>query len=158
MDEPSTDGLLADKLDGLFRRVTRKDGKTYTYDDVASAIQASGTTISASYIWQLRKGEKDNPTYKHLRALADFFGVPVRYFFEDDTEERINQKLDELRAERERLRQLRGADDVQLVALRASEMDPNTRAVFAEMMTAVVRDRARRADAAGAEPDDPTAR
>jgi transcriptional regulator with XRE-family HTH domain len=39
--------------------------------------------ISPTYVWQLRTGRRDNPTKKHLSALAAFFGVSPMYFFED---------------------------------------------------------------------------
>lgn len=41
--------------------------------------------VSATYLWQLRTGVKDNPTLRHLLALARFFGVPLTYFAPDDT-------------------------------------------------------------------------
>ena len=34
-------------------------------------------------LWQLRTGRRDNPTYKHLSALARFFGVSPMYFFDE---------------------------------------------------------------------------
>jgi transcriptional regulator with XRE-family HTH domain len=32
-------------------------------------------------VWQLKTGRRDNPTYRHLIALARFFGVSPAYFF-----------------------------------------------------------------------------
>ena len=32
----------------------------------------------------VRTGQRDNPTMKHLIAIARFFGVPPTYFFPDD--------------------------------------------------------------------------
>jgi transcriptional regulator with XRE-family HTH domain len=51
--------------------------------EVAEAInQAAGKNIiSTVYIWQLRTGQRDNPTMRHLSALAAFFGVSPAYFF-----------------------------------------------------------------------------
>jgi hypothetical protein len=40
-------------------------------------------TDPATYLRQLRKGLRDNPTKRHLEALADFFGVAPIYFFDD---------------------------------------------------------------------------
>jgi transcriptional regulator with XRE-family HTH domain len=139
MDEPGALGgtTFADKLDGLFRRVLRPDGKSYSYDDVASAIQAAGTTISGSYIWQLRKGEKDNPTIKHVKALAEFFGVEPVYFFDDAATERITAQLDQLRAEQQRLQTLKTDDEAQLVAMRASELAPSGRALLMNLLDVV---------------------
>jgi ESX-1-secreted protein regulator len=78
-------GLLADRLDRLFRTVHPKDRGPYTHAEVAEAINAAAgdAVISATYVWQLRTGRRDNPTKKHLSALAAFFGVSPMYFFED---------------------------------------------------------------------------
>lgn len=45
--------------------------------------------VSAAYIWQLRKGVRDNPTERHLEALADFLGVPPPCFFDEDDARQI---------------------------------------------------------------------
>ena len=77
---------FAQRLEHLFRTVHPKDRKPYTNVEVAEAInQAAGDqVISQAYVWQLRKGKKDNPTRKHIAALAAFFGVSPMYFFDDD--------------------------------------------------------------------------
>jgi|SRR5579863_9463227 len=77
--------LLADRLDRLFRTVHPKDRGPYTHAEVAGAINtaAGDSVISATYLWQLRTGRRDNPTRKHLSALAAFFGVSPMYFFDD---------------------------------------------------------------------------
>ena len=76
---------LAEKIDHLFTVVHPRQGK-YTHEQVATAIEeAGGPTISATYLWQLRKGLRDNPTKRHLEALSSFFGVPPSYFFDEDT-------------------------------------------------------------------------
>jgi transcriptional regulator with XRE-family HTH domain len=80
-------GLLADRLDHLFRTVHPKDRGPYTPAEVAEAINkaAGEKVISSTYVWQLRTGRRGNPTQRHLSALAAFFGVSPMYFF-DDTE------------------------------------------------------------------------
>ena len=109
---------LAEKLDHLFRTVHPGDRGEYTYQEVANALQEQGgPTISATYVWQLRRGDRDNPTKRHLEALASFFGVPVSYFF-DDTADRIEAEL-------ELLAVLRDAG-VRNIALRASELPPDS--------------------------------
>jgi transcriptional regulator with XRE-family HTH domain len=79
--------LLADRLDRSFRTVHPRDRGPYTPAEVADAINkaAGQKVISSTYVWQLRTGRRDNPTHKHLSALAAFFGVSPMYFF-DDTE------------------------------------------------------------------------
>lgn len=81
---PSTPTSLATKIDRLFR-TTHLPGSTteYTYEQVAAAIAArGGPTISASYLYLLRRGLRDNPTKRHLEALASFFNVPASYFLD----------------------------------------------------------------------------
>src|SRR5690242_13076951 len=81
---------LAAKLDRLFRSIHPRGRGEYTFEEVADAVRrAGGPTISATYVWQLRKGLRDNPTKKHLEALADFFGVSPVYFFDDAAAARI---------------------------------------------------------------------
>lgn len=100
--EPAGRGTLAERLNELFRRMHPLGRPEYSSEEVAEGIRKrGGPTISATYIWQLRKGLKDNPTKKHLEALADFFGIPPSYFFDDATAKRIEQELDLLMALRD---------------------------------------------------------
>src|ERR671939_1124438 len=104
---------LAEKLERLFKTVRPRDGGEFTFEEVAEGIRRrGGPTISATYVWQLRKGLRDNPTKKHLEALADFFGVSPAYFFDDEAAARIDAELELLAALREA--------PVRQVALRAS--------------------------------------
>jgi transcriptional regulator with XRE-family HTH domain len=79
-------GPLADRLDHLFRTVHPKDRGPYTPGEVAAAVndRAGEHVISSTYVWQLRTGRRDNPTQRHLSALATFFGVSPLYFFDDE--------------------------------------------------------------------------
>lgn len=75
---------LPDRLDHLFRAKHPEDRGPYTPAEVAAAINkaAGERMISSTYVWQLRTGRRDNPTQKHLSALAAFFGVSPMYFFD----------------------------------------------------------------------------
>src|SRR5438045_6041845 len=104
---------LAAKIDRLFAAVHPRARGEYSHEEVAEAIRGrGGPTISATYVWQLRKGIRDNPTKKHLEALADFFGVAPAYFFDDAAAERIDAELNLLVAIRDA--------QVRQLALRAS--------------------------------------
>jgi ESX-1-secreted protein regulator len=142
MVERATDGrCLADKLNNLFAHYTPRDGQEYSNEQVATAISARGDVkISQSYIWQLRKSKKDNPTYKHLQALAGFFGVPVSYFFDDEVTDRVDQQLEKLRSEQVRLNEIAGSSDVQLMAMRAGELSPQRRRLVMELLNVVYRE------------------
>jgi transcriptional regulator with XRE-family HTH domain len=82
-DRTRDHGSLADRLDLLFRSITKDDGSEYSLREVADAINASGGMISHAQIGFLRTGAKDNPNLRHLRSLADFFGVSVGYLAGD---------------------------------------------------------------------------
>ena len=104
---------LAAKLQHLFATVKPAGRGEYSNHEVATAIEAGGgPTISATYIWQLRKGLRSNPTLNHLEALAGFFGVPVAYFLDEEITDRIDEELEVIAA-------LRDAG-IRSVALRAA--------------------------------------
>jgi transcriptional regulator with XRE-family HTH domain len=116
---------LADKIDRLFRTVRPAGRGEYSFEEVASTIRdRGGPTISASYVWQLRRGLKDNPTKKHLEALADFFGVPPSYFFDDEAAARVDAQLELLAAFRD--------TSVRRMALRAAGLSPESLGAVAE--------------------------
>lgn len=128
--EPAGRRTLAEKLDHLFRSVHPGGRGEYSFDEVARALRArGGPTISATYLWQLRKGLRDNPTKKHLEALANFFGVPPAYFFDDAVAARIAAELDLLAA-------LRDAS-VRQIALRAAGLSSESLGAIAEMVERV---------------------
>jgi transcriptional regulator with XRE-family HTH domain len=117
---------LADKLNHLFATVHPAQGE-YTHEQVATAIeQAGGPTISATYVWQLRRGLRDNPTKHHMEALARFFGVPPAYFFDDEVAARIDEQLDLLAAFRD--------PQVRELTLRASGLSPETLKTVIDMV------------------------
>lgn len=128
--EPPRRQTLAQKIDHLFRTIHPRGQDEYTYEAVAEAIQArGGPTISATYLWQLRKGLRDNPTKKHLEALATFFGVSPAYFFDDEAAARIDSELELLVA-------LRDAP-VRQIALRAFGLSPESLSTIASMIERV---------------------
>ena len=77
----------------------------------------------------LRKGLRDNPTKKHLEALAEFFGVSPVYFFDDAAAARIDAELELLAA-------LRDAG-VRQLALRAHGLSPASLTTLAHMIERV---------------------
>ena len=105
------------RLDHLFRTVHPAGRGEYSYREVARAIEDDhGTSISASYLNQLRTGVKDNPTKRHIEALAAFFGVPPSYFFDAGDAARIDKELDLLAALRD--------SGVRQIAMRAAGLPP----------------------------------
>ncbi|MFE9373215.1 helix-turn-helix domain-containing protein [Streptomyces sp. NPDC006711] len=129
---------LADKLNRLFESIRPPDGHEYSNEQVADGISRQGlTTISQSYVWQLRKGKKTNPTISHLRALADFFGVPVAYFFDDGAAGEVEGKLKALEAQQARMKEAMGGGDVKLMAMRAGELSPERRKQVMDLLDVV---------------------
>lgn len=110
-DQRASTASFADRLDRLFRAVHPRGRGEYSYEEVASAIRGTGVTISHTYLWQLRKGARDNPTKRHMEALAHFFGVPASYFLDEDTST-VDDQLELLVALRD--------NSVRSVALRAA--------------------------------------
>lgn len=130
MPENAAEGTLGAKVNHLFRTVRPRNGGEFTFEEVADAIRAKGgPTISATYLWQLRKGLRDNPTKRHLEALAGFFGVPPAYFFDDAETERIDAELALLDALRD--------TPVRQIALRASGLSAKSLEAIAEMVDRV---------------------
>ena len=139
---PSGRSSLAEKIDTLFQVVRRPSHEQFSNEEVArSCRDATGESFSAVYLWQLRSGRRDNPTKRHLEALAQFFQVPVAYFFDDDQGQAIAEELALLGA-------LRDAG-VRSVALRAVNLSPEGVGTISDMIDVI----ARRERAAGVSPD-----
>ncbi|AUG75146.1 XRE family transcriptional regulator [Kitasatospora sp. MMS16-BH015] len=125
-------GSLAARIERLFQIVRRPNGDAYSNEEVARACrEASGESFSTTYLWQLRTGRRDNPTKRHLEALAQYFEVPPAYFFEDGPADRIAEELTLLGA-------LRDAG-VREVALRAVTLSPDGLGTITDMIEAIAR-------------------
>ncbi|MGI5467484.1 helix-turn-helix domain-containing protein [Streptomyces sp. CA-132043] len=95
---------VAQKLDHLLklRAELRENGKS-SYKALAAEIAAqSGESFSGAYLWQLHRGERTNPTLRHLQALAAYFDVPVSYFTDDDVTRKVLDEEDLARRELDR--------------------------------------------------------
>ena len=129
--EPEPTSLAA-KIDKLFQVVRKPNREQYSHDEVARACRAAtGESFSTTYLWQLRTGRRDNPTKRHLEALAQFFQVSPAYFFDDEQSARIAEELELLGA-------LRDAG-VRNVALRAVTLSPAGLDTISDMIDAIAR-------------------
>ncbi|MBP2476724.1 transcriptional regulator with XRE-family HTH domain [Crossiella equi] len=136
-------GALAARIDHLFQVIRRPNGEQHSHEEVAKACREStGETFSATYLWQLRTGRRDNPTKRHLEALAAFFQVPPAYFFDDEQGEAIARELELLGALRN--------SAVRDVALRAVNLSEEGLGTVTDIIDAIQRREAQR-DAGGAE-------
>jgi transcriptional regulator with XRE-family HTH domain len=143
---------LAARLDYLFDtiRPTREElgesdepGRRYTNKEIADKINAeaaaTGVTISAAYIGELRRGVAGDPRTSHVRALARAFGVSSGYFVDDAAARRIRGQISLLSD----LRRM----DVKQVALRQVLADTGLSATDTQLVEQMV-DRLRRVAAA----------
>jgi transcriptional regulator with XRE-family HTH domain len=108
-------GVIAQRLEHLFATVYPKQlGRPYTLREAAEKINADAgeNVISVAYISQLRNGEKREPAFSKLAALAKLFGVSVDYFTDDEAARRVDEQLDLVVALRDQ--------QVEHVALRAA--------------------------------------
>jgi transcriptional regulator with XRE-family HTH domain len=128
-DVPRPNNLLASRLDLLFRTVHPAGHGPYTPAEAAAAMNASegAETISATYLWQLKTGRRDNPTYKHLIALARFFGVSPTFFFPDSETGRGDVPAEVKLALQD--------DSIRQIALRAAGLSERSLAVIADMVS-----------------------
>ncbi|GAA3991496.1 helix-turn-helix domain-containing protein [Allokutzneria multivorans] len=135
--ESTADGVLAEKIDHLFRVVRRPNGDQHSHEEVAKACrEATGESFSATYLWQLRTGRRDNPTKRHLEALAEFFQVPPAYFFDDERGAEIARELDLLGALRN--------SEVRRMALRAVNLSEEGLGTVNDIIDAIERREAQR--------------
>ncbi len=118
---------LADKINRLFEVMHPRGRGPLSNEEVAAEITAGGgATISASYLWLLRTGRRDNPTASHLEALARYFGVTAAYFFDEEVAGDIEKELDLLKAMRDA--------GVKHLALRASGLTPDVLSAITVML------------------------
>ena len=72
-------GTLAQRLQYLFRtRLHPDEYREYTVDEVAATFRTPGARAN---IYNILSGKNDNPRRYTLIALAEFFRVPVGFFF-----------------------------------------------------------------------------
>ena len=129
-DPPPPAATFAEKLDHLFRQVKSPNGDEFTYDEVVTGIRdrggPEGSSISTSYLWQLRRGTRTNPTLRHMESIAGFFGVSPAYFLDDEAFRRIEEQLQTIAMLRDQ--------SVHQVAARAAGLSPNSLQAIAEMI------------------------
>jgi transcriptional regulator with XRE-family HTH domain len=125
MAEDSPKGsVIAERLNRLFATVHPAGRGPYTLREVADAVNAEAgeNVISASYLSQLRTGQRGEPSLSRLAAVAKFFGVDAGYFTDTATAEETDRQLDVLAAMRDA--------GVHSVALRAAGLSEESLAAI----------------------------
>lgn len=120
-------GLIASRMEALFASVRGSDGGPHPADVAAAINGAAGDhVISATYLWQLRTGRRDNPTYKHLVALARYFGVSPAFFFDEAEAARGAIPPEAALAMR--------FDEIQQIAIEAAGLSPRSRQAIRDLI------------------------
>lgn len=125
-DDPAAPAAtLAEKINRLFDKLQGEHGPR-SNEEVADTISRAGTKISASYLWLLRTGRRDNPGKHHLEAIADYFQVPPAYFFNSSVVDQIDAELELMSAMRKA--------GVRELALRAADLSTDSLRALAVMV------------------------
>lgn len=122
---------IAERLNHLFAAVRPPGGdREYQGKEVIAAIRAAGGEMSESYLSELRRGIKPNPTIRHLDALAQFFGIRPGYFTDDLVAEEVEAELE--------LRIAMRTSNVKDLALRVAGLDPIERAAMNRILAQII--------------------
>lgn len=92
---------LAERLNFLFDYVPNPDGGRYSNTEVATGLQANGVPTTPTYMSQLRSGTRDNPSATIVAGLADLFGIPLTYFFDEQVASDTQNELATMTAMRD---------------------------------------------------------
>lgn len=92
--EDGDKGIIAERLDKLFTTMT-PEGRPYSLREAAEGInkQAGRDVVTFQYLSHLRSGQKKNPSYEKLQAIANWFGVNVEYFSSDEVARRTDEEI-----------------------------------------------------------------
>jgi transcriptional regulator with XRE-family HTH domain len=122
---------LAQKLDDLVQTVHEPGRGPYSTREIAEAInrQQGAQVISHSTVANLLSGKQTNPTKAVLELLAEYFRVPMAYFFDDTMAAKLKAELELVAA-------LRDAG-VRDVALRVAGLDDDARRAVITMIDAL---------------------
>jgi len=119
---PDRSSRFAERLNKLFKTYPSPDGDEYTLTEVRNATNG---LLSIAYLSMLRSGDITRPRFDKVQVLAEFFGVSVSYF--TDTEE-ADAKISNA------LRQALAEPQVRELALRASELGAEERALYMRLL------------------------
>jgi transcriptional regulator with XRE-family HTH domain len=91
----SDERSFAERLAHLIATVHPPDRKPYSYREIAHGVaDQTGVTMSATHVQQLAVGARKDPKRSHIQALAQFFGVPVTYFFDDEVAGQVDRQVE----------------------------------------------------------------
>lgn len=118
---------FADKLNKLFATIRDEQGREYSPEYVVTWLRDhDGPSISTSYLYMLRRGERTNPTKAHIEAVSSFFQMPPAYFFDAEYSEKIDEQLELLAAMKD--------SEVRDIALRSASLHGEARRSVAAIL------------------------
>lgn len=130
MTETRGDGeerTFAERLAHLIATVHPPDRKPYSYREIAQGVlDRTGVSMSATHVQQLAVGARRDPKRSHIQALAQFFGVPVTYFFDDAVAGAVDRQVEDVVAWRD--------TEARKLAQRAMELSPRDRATVSALL------------------------
>ncbi|MBN1317202.1 MAG: hypothetical protein JXA42_17090 [Anaerolineales bacterium] len=113
---------IAERVDLLFKTITKKDSSSYSYRDIEGMAE---NAITSTSIWKVRTGKIKNPSQRVLQALSMAFEVPISYFFDENV---TPEDIDQYRA------QYRSEKMVEQIALRSAELNDAGKKAILEMI------------------------
>lgn len=126
----SSAGTFAERLTTARETIRRADGKMHTLEEIAEGVRTyTGDTCSKQYIGDLLSGKYTAPTRTKIEGLANFFGLPPGYFFNDGLSAQMQEDLKLGAALREA--------GVRGLATRMLEVDPAKRETIIKMLNEI---------------------
>ncbi|WP_158171143.1 transcriptional regulator [Rhodococcus sp. JT-3] len=113
-----SDHVFARQLNALVARSAVRTTNTM----VAQALTDHGCPISAPYLPQLRNGVRRRPAPRYIERIAEYFAVPLSYFY-DLPYERSDDSGENRDRERMAISEI-DDDDVRRLLLRAHGLSP----------------------------------
>lgn len=92
---------VAERLNFLFEYIPNPQGSKYSNAQAAKALSDNDVPATATYVSQLRSGERKNPSASIIGGLADLFGVQVAYFFDEQVASQTQDELATMTAMRD---------------------------------------------------------
>ncbi|MFF0223185.1 hypothetical protein [Streptomyces sp. NPDC004629] len=87
-------GKISERLTHLIAALYPDERTRPGYARLAKEIrETTGGKLSGTYLWELATGKKHNVTVEQLGVLAEYFGVPPEYFFNEEVADRVNAQL-----------------------------------------------------------------
>ena len=115
---------FAERLSALIESARAGGLAPHSYREISAAVErAGGPAMSPAYLQQLATGKRVNPKIPYVEALARLFGVPVTYFFAEETTADADG----------------AAGEAKLMAMRAQELSPQGRRQVMDLLELVER-------------------